>query len=284
MPRSRSISLVLLLALTGLVRADERPDAALAPVSPERRAWAEDLARSLSLELRAIHAVKQPPWLGKDGQVSRPGWSGLSLELDGLTIECRRCEDPSEADALFGEHVTPVADARTVVELRGESLVVLRGRVLDDPRVAVRALDLAWPRSRAETPRAIATLAPNDPAGMGPFAGYSFQPAGSLYQAGAGVLGACRRNDAKHAERAAAGISWRYLDDGVRNHVLAALPGDLVVEALVTPSTMLYSQGTGEAQQRREEDYLMALLGAAQVTPPPPSKSLVELLDAHSGR
>lgn len=281
MPRSHPASLALVLLLAATALADDGPGAVLTAVSPERRAWAEDLAKTLGRELHAVHAVKQPAW---ETSAPRPGWSGLLLELDGLVIECRRCEDPSAADDLFGRHVLPAADARTVVELRGDSLVVLRGRALDDPRLAVRALDLAWPRTRAETPRAIAALAPADPERIGAFAGYSFQPAGSLYQAGAGVLSACRQNDAKRDERAAAGIDWRYLDDGVRNHVLATLPGDLVVEALVTPSTMLYSQGTGEAEQRREEDYLMALLGAAEVTPPPPSKSLVELLDAQSGR
>lgn len=283
MPRSHPVSLALVLLLAVSARADDGPPAVRSPVSPERRAWAEDLAKTLGLELRAAHVVKQPAREASEQVAARPGWSGLLLELDGLVIECRRCDDVSEADELFGRHVKTSPETRTVMELRGSDVVVLRGRVLDDPRLAARALTAAWaPREWTDARRAIGAMAPSDDGEPSAFAGFSFQPGGSFYEAGAGVLRAARANAHKVQERADAGIVWRFLDGDLRNHVLVTLPGGLVTEAELTPSTMLVSVGVGAAAQEAEEAYLLALLRAAEVTLPRPATGLIELIDSPS--
>lgn len=207
-----------------------------------------------------------------------PAWEGARVELPGLTLDRRACPDAAQADTLHGSHTLPVEGLRTITDLRGREHLVLRGE-LADPQLAARAIQAAWSGADPGPRVSVGVLSPTRTAGeVEDMAAAALRAGGSIYGAGANLLRLARENSEGDA-KLEGDIRWKFLDAGVRNHVMVRKQEGLFCEARVTAASMLVVVGLTEEGHKREKAYLLALLAALGSELPPPSASFVELLD-----
>ena len=178
---------------------------------------------------------------------------------------------------LHGSHTLPVKGLRTITDLRGREYLVLRGE-LADPKFAARAIQAAWQGADPGARVSVGVESPADDDGeMKDFAAATLRAGGSIYGAGANVLRTARENSDGDA-KLEGDIRWRFLDAGVRNHVMVRKQEGLFCEARVTSASMFVVLGLTEEGHAREKAYLFALLAALGVELPAPSASFVELV------
>lgn len=214
----------------------------------------------------------------KETDRGHPAWEGPRVELDGLRLERRRYADEKTADEALSRH-THSETTRTVGDLRGVELIVLRGEGAADPHAAARVLKAAWQGGAAPSERlAVGVLAPTqEPGADEEVAAACLRPRGEIYAAGGNLLRMAREKGGdEHLEGS---IRWRFLDPGVRNHVLVRTKDTLFSEARVTETSMLFVLGKTQEGHKREKEYLLALLAGLDDPLPAPAGNFVELLD-----
>lgn len=240
----------------------------------------DDFSENLGERIDRVETSRGPTSTSVGLPKNRPRFSGVIVWLAKKIMVVRLNFDaPGVARSFLENDVKTDTPTRMIGDVKGNQLVMVRGRALEDVHLAKKVLKAAWATwgKGLGKRHTIAVFAPTDFDGQLNFVAYTTEN-GDLYQTGANMIRKAREH-LKRSRSGQGGIEWTFLDPKTRNHVVFKTK-EFYGGAVVRPNSMFVAINPTKKRCGEERAYFAELLRGIDFELPPKSKKgMLRLLD-----